>query len=285
MGINDLRGIEEQVVLTWKTTPIRFNPGLRSSDLSPSGINALLNIENEEDLSGNFSIDLNLNGSQRFFFTPVGKTTEVSIRSDWETPSFNGAFLPDDHSVSEAGFEANWKVLHLNRNFPQLWTSRQYSIETAAFGIDLLLPVDNYQKTYRSVRYAILFVGFTFMVFFFIEILNKIKLHPFQYILAGMALIVFFTLLLSISEHLSFNGAFILSALATLSLVAAYMKAILKFNKLTMLITGLLALLYLFIFVIIQLEDLALLIGSIGLFIVLAVVMYISRKIDWYEVN
>jgi len=173
----------------------------------------------------------------------------------------------------------------LNRNYPQIWASSRHSIDNSAFGIDLLLPVDNYQKSYRSIRYAILFIGFTFLVFFFIEVLNKLFIHPIQYILVGFSLIVFYTLLLAISEYLKFNLAFIISAVATLSLIAGYVKAILKSTKLTMLLSGVLAVLYSFIFVIIQLQDYALLIGSIGVFIILGIVMYFSRKIDWYNLN
>jgi inner membrane protein len=211
--------------------------------------------------------------------------TDVNLASEWPNPSFNGAFLPDKRTVTVNGFKANWNVLHLNRNFPQIWTGNQHAISNSSFGIDLLLPVDNYQKSYRSIRYAILFIGFTYLVFFFIEVLNKIFIHPIQYILVGVALIVFYTLLLSISEHINYNFAFIISALATLLLIAGYVRAILKSGKLTMLISGILAVLYTFIFVIIQLQDYALLIGSIGLFIILGLVMYFSRKIDWYNLN
>ena len=114
-----------------------------------------------------------------------------------------------------------------------MWTGNKYSISDSSFGIDLILPVDNYQKSYRSIRYAILFIAFTFLVFFFIEVLNKLFIHPIQYILVGMALVVFYTLLLSISEHLNFNLAFLVSALATLLLIAGYVKAILKSKALT----------------------------------------------------
>jgi len=137
----------------------------------------------------------------------------------------------------------------------------------------------------RSIKYALLFIVFTFIVFFFVEVLKKVFIHPVQYILVGIALIVFYTLLLSISEHLSFNFAFIISAFLTLLLIIGYVKAILKSNQLTLLIGGILTILYAFIFVIIQLQDYALLIGSIGLFIILGLVMYFSRKIDWYNLN
>jgi inner membrane protein len=169
----------------------------------------------------------------------------------------------------------------LNRNYPQAWTGSKFSLNESAFGINLLLPVDNYQKSYRAIRYAILFIGFTFMVFFFIEVLNRYFIHPVQYILVGIALVIFFILLISISEQLNFNSAYIISAIATLLLIAGYIKAILKSTKLTFLISGILLILYSFIFIIIQLQDLSLLIGSIGIFIVLGLVMYFSRKIDW----
>ena len=285
VGINDLRGIEEQVNLSWNDKEISFNPGIPSNDIASSGINALISIEPLDSATYNFELSLNLKGSQLLYFTPVGKVTDVDLTSDWPSPSFNGAFLPDSREVTEKGFKANWNVLHLNRNYPQIWASNRHSINNSSFGIDLLLPVDNYQKSYRSTRYAILFIGFTFLVFFFIEVLNKVFIHPVQYILVGVALIVFYTLLISISEHLKFNFAFIISAISTLLLIAGYVKAILKSTKLTMLISGILTVLYAFIFVIIQLQDYALLIGSIGVFIILGLVMYLSRKIDWYSLN
>lgn len=195
------------------------------------------------------------------------------------------AFLPDSRNVTDKGFTANWNVLHLNRNYPQVWKSNMYSIRDSEFGIVLLLPVDNYQKSYRSIRYAILFICFTFLVFFFIEVLNKIFIHPIQYILVGIALIVFYTLLLSLSEHVKYNFAFIISAVSTILLIAGYVKAILKSGKLTLLTSGILTILYTFIFVIIQLQDFALLIGSIGIFIILGLTMFFSRKIDWYDLN
>lgn len=285
VGINDMRGIEEQIDLTWNKDKVSFNPGVSSNDVVQSGINAGVAINPTDSSTYNFNLTIDLKGSSRLYFTPVGKVSNISLTSEWPTPSFNGAFLPDQHKVSDKGFTANWKVLHLNRNYPQQWTSNQYNISSSEFGIDLKLPVDNYQKSYRTIQYAILFIGFTFLVFFFIEVLNKVFIHPIQYILVGVALIVFYTLLLSISEHLKYNLAFIVSALSTLLLIAGYVKAILKSNALTGLISGILTVLYTFIFVIIQLEDFALLIGSIGIFMILGLVMYFSRKIDWYNLK
>jgi inner membrane protein len=285
VGIPDLRGIEQQISLKWNEQQISFNPGVSSNDVVSSGINAKVQLNADDSLSYQFDFVIDLKGSQLLYFTPMGKVTDINMNSNWSNPSFNGAFLPDTHKVDHNGFVANWNVLHLNRNFPQIWTSSHQTIEGSAFGVDLLLPVDNYQKSYRAIRYAILFIGFTFLVFFFIEVLNKIFIHPVQYILVGIALIVFYTLLLAISEHIRFNYAFVLSAVATLLLIGGYIRAILKSWKLTGLITGILSVLYSFIFVIIQLQDYALLIGSIGVFIILALTMYFSRKIDWYNLS
>ena len=285
IGINDLRGIEQQVSLNWNNEKITFNPGVSSNDVVDSGINALLNIRPNDSSTYNFSLNLDLKGSQLLFFTPVGKVTDINLASEWTNPSFNGAFLPDSREITDKGFTANWNVLHLNRNYPQIWTGSRYTIANSSFGIDLLLPVDNYQKSFRSIHYAILFIAFTFLGFFFIEVLNKLFIHPIQYILVGVALIVFYTLLLSISEHLNFNLAFIVSAIATLVLIAGYVRAILNSGKLALLISGILTVLYSFIFTIIQLQDYALLIGSIGVFIILGIMMYFSRKIDWYNLN
>ena len=285
VGINDLRGIEKQVILKWNGAKYNFNSGVSSKNVVSSGINAILSLDAKDETVYNFDLNIDLKGSEYLYFTPVGKTTDVKISSSWKDPSFMGAFLPDSRKVSESGFEAKWNILHLNRNYPQIWTNDAHKIEESNFGVNLLLPVDNYQKSYRSIQYAILFIGFTFLVFFFIEVLYKRFIHPIQYLLVGISLIIFYTLLLSISEHLSFNYAFIISAIATLVLITGYVFAILKSKNLTILISGILAILYGFIFIIIQLQDYALLIGSIGIFLILGLVMYFSRKIDWYNLS
>lgn len=285
LGISDLRGIEQQVSLDWNSELFSFNSGTISNDIIESGINTKISIINNDSASYQFILKLDLKGSQKLYFIPVGEISDVTINSEWNNPSFNGAFLPDTRTVNASGFIANWNILHLNRNFPQKWIGSINNINESAFGIDLLLPVDSYQKSMRSIKYALLFIVFTFIVFFFVEVMQKVFIHPVQYILVGIALVVFYTLLLSISEHLNYNLAFVISTISTLLLIIGYVKAILKSNQLTFMIGGILAILYTFIFVIIQLQDYALLIGSIGIFIILGLVMYISRRIDWYNLN
>lgn len=285
LGLNDLRGIEEQIALKWGDKTLLFNPGVMNQDLVESGIHVPLTIDDSTLSRTPFQFRLALRGSQQLYFTPVGKITDVFLNSPWPNPKFNGDFLPDERTVDPSGFKAHWNILHLNRNFPQAWKGNAFKPDANSFGTDLLLPVDNYQKSHRAIRYAILFIGFTFLVFFFMEVLNKLFIHPIQYLLVGVALVVFYTLLLSISEHMAFNLAFVLAALATLLLITAYVRAILGSNKLALFLTGILTILYTFIFVIIQLQDFALLIGSLGIFMVLALVMYFSRKIDWYNIK
>jgi inner membrane protein len=284
VGISDMRGIEKEIAVQWNGQRADFNPGVVTEDVVASGVNVSVSLRADSS-TNSFSFNLDLKGSQFLHFVPVGKVTDIRLQSNWANPSFSGSFLPDEKTVSETGFNARWNVLHLNRNYPQVWTGQQEGLAESAFGVNLLLPVDRYQKTYRTVHYAILFIAFTFLTFFFIEVLNRVFIHPVQYILVGIALIVFYTLLLSLSEHIGFNASFILSALATLVLVTGYVRAILRSMRLALVVSGILLLLYAFIFVIIQLQDYALLLGSIGLFIILAVVMYFSRKIDWYGLS
>ncbi len=285
VGISDLKGIEKQIKLKWNDNSTNFSPGTVTRDVLNSGINCPVSISNDDSLEYAYSLSLDLNGSQYLHFVPVGKTSDVNITSDWGNPSFDGEFLPDSRTVAETGFKAHWNVLHLNRNFPQQWIGGNHTLLHSAFGVNLLLPVDAYQKNMRVAKYAILFVLLTFTVFFFVEVLRKVFIHPVQYLLVGIALVVFFTLLLSISEHLSFNSAYIISAIATLVLISTYIRSFLKSIQLTFLTSGILLILYSFIYTIVQLQDYALLIGSIGIFLVLALVMYFSRKIDWYNIG
>ena len=288
LGISDLKGIETQIQLSWNDSTSLFNSGLSDNDIAHSGINAFVKLEDNDSSSYDFNMDIDLKGSQHLYFIPVGKTTNVNMESEWRTPSFTGNYLPDNRDVNTPecpGFCANWNVLHLNRNYPQSWIGANSSIAYSSFGTDLLLPVDLYKKSYRVARYAILFLVLTFLVFFFVEMLNGIFIHPMQYLLVGIAIVLFYTLLLSFSEHILFNMAYLLATILTLGLITFYTYAITKSKNVAFMISGILVILYLFIFAIIQLEDFALLIGSIGLFIILAVVMYVSRKIDWYNIR
>ncbi|HXB93395.1 MAG TPA: cell envelope integrity protein CreD, partial [Puia sp.] len=231
-----------------------------------------------------FSSTVRLKGSGNLLFVPTGKETRVGANSSWPNPSFAGSYLPDWRTVKDSGFVANWKVLYLNRQFPQQWKQGIFDLDGAAFGVSLLVPVDSYQQTTRSVKYAILIILLTFTAFFLIEWICEKPIHSMQYLLAGIALCLFYTLLLSFSEYTGFNAAYGIASLATIGLIAWYVGSMLRSSRLSLLIALLLAVQYGFVFTLIQLQDYALLVGSVGLFITLALVMYFSRKIKWEQV-
>lgn len=287
LGLTDLRSIKENVSVNWNGKSYAFNPGVDRKEVIEHGISTKVPIDPRDSMNRKltFSLALNFNGSASLNFIPLGKTTRVSMQSEWKDPSFDGAFLPDERTINEQGFSARWQVLELNRSFPQRFRGSVEGINQSAFGVSLLMPVDSYQKSMRSAKYASMFVALTFLIFFFVQAMNKVNIHPLQYILVGLALVVFYTLLIAFSEHISFLYSYIIASIAIIGLIVVYVKNIFKNDLLTRLMGLLLVILYLFIYIIIQSQDYALIIGSLGLFIVLATVMYLSRNIDWYRIH
>ena len=284
LGITDMRGIQDKIAMSFNGSAYNANPGLKTTDLANAGVSTPIK-HLTPNKPNRFSFDLNLNGSEQISLIPVGESTTAKLSSSWPSPSFNGAFLPNTREVKKDGFSANWKILHLNRNYPQFWESGQYKVESSAFGLKLIMTTDIYQKSTRLAKYAIMFLVFTFAAFFFSEIINKRRVHPIQYILIGMAILLFYTLVLSLSEHMHFNYAYILSAVAISLMISGYSKAIVSNSRFALMILGILTILYAYLFIILQLEDYALIMGSIGLLVILAVVMYMTRKINWYEIE
>jgi Inner membrane protein involved in colicin E2 resistance len=283
-GLDDFRGLEAQLKIQWGEDSLEFAAGSHSHNFKENGLYAPLNLPLQALLQErNFSMNLNIKGSETLAFTPVGKTNHTKIRSVWDKPSFVGYFLPDTPAqMTKEGFEAEWNILYLNRNYPQVWKDQTYSFSGSRYGVNLLQEVDSYAKTLRAQKYAILFIALSFALYFFIEILQKRKIHPVQYVLVGVALCVFYVLLLSLSEYLHFNLSYALAALATIGLISLYTRSAFHSSKIALVFGAVLSSLYGFIFILIQLEDKALLFGSLGLFAILAVVMYGSRKIEWY---
>lgn len=228
-----------------------------------------------------FKFDISYRGSRQLTLVPIGKTTTMSLKSNWADPGSVGNFLPVSRIQDEKGFEANWKVLHVNRPFGQQTFGSLPNLERFAFGLKFVIPVDQYQQNERAAKYGFLTIGLTFLIFFLIQTISKVRIHIFQYTMIGLALVMFYTLLISITEHSSFLTAYLIAGTSVVALISLYSISILKNRKFPAFIAGSLTVLYSFIYVIIQLEDYALLFGSIGLFVILAAVMYFSRKIDW----
>lgn len=286
---SNLKGIKSEVKMTLNNSEYSFETNfnddkkyhknldeLESSFIKTADINF-------SQSNPKFSLNLAFNGSKSIRFIPIGKSTTAAMTSNWVNPSFTGNFLPQNEGekVTKDGFKANWKVLHINRSFSQQFFNSLPNLNEFAFGTDFIVPVDEYQKSDRSAKYGFMVIGLTFLIFFLIQTLSKINIHPFQYTMIGVALVMFYTLLISISEHSDFLKAYLIACSAVIILITLYSKSILKNIKFPILIGTSLTILYSFIFVIIQLENYALLVGSIGLFIILAIVMYVSRKIDW----
>lgn len=290
VGVPDMRGITSGVDLTWGDQTLQLAPGSHEPELWSTGLRTPIPglAESKPGDVYAFAFDLDLNGSQSLSFLPLGKETRVALKSPWPSPSFTGSFLPVQRTVRGTGFEALWNVSWFGRSYPQQWRSQEAEeapagevIAGSDFGVQLLVPVDAYQKTERARKYGVLFLLLTFLTFFLYEQFTPFSLHPVQYLLVGSALCLFYLLLLSISEHVPFGLSYLVASSATVLLIGGYSMAILRGALRALLMTVVLGALYGYLYVLLQLEDYALLLGSVGLFVILALVMYLTRKIDW----
>jgi inner membrane protein len=294
--LSDPKGLNEELKLRWNDSLLVLTPAAESGP--GEAMEAAVPLTGEASLQGiRFSTALNFGGSEQILFTPLGKTSTVKVSAKWPHPSFTGDILPQSSLIKQDSFSAQWKSLAHKRTFPQQWKGNQYSMRSgdqnmrtetnlyqvgaAAFGVNLFIPVNGYQKTMRSIKYAVLCILLTFAAFFLIDTIHKKSVHPLQYGLIGIALVLFYLLLLSFSEYIGFNAAYAIAAVATIGLIGWFLKGVLSSGKLSFLLSVILLFVYSYVFTILQLQDYALLLGSIGLFATLAVIMYFSRKIQW----
>ena len=306
-GLSDLKGIQNKIECQWNGQKTKVNPGLNDVLFRYTVRNININ-HNKYDLEGspvnevrtglsskvlidqnlkdyNFSFDIDIKGSQTLLFSPIARNTNAHLKSTFPDPSFIGDFLPE-HTTNEKGFDASWSVLEYNKSLPPYQKANNaIDIGTNVFGVKIVDAVDNYSKSYRAGKYMILFVILTFLVVFLTEIVERIHIHIFQYTLIGLALAIFFTLLLSISEFWGFDLAYSGAAVATIGLIFLYSLGMFRNKRSSALLLGLMVALFAYIFIIIQLEKTALLAGSIGLFVIIALTMYVTRKIKWFEEN
>jgi inner membrane protein len=293
IGLSDLKGLKNNPVIRLGNQNYEVEPDFTSLKLFSNNLVILPNLGSEKSTALNFSFDLDLRGSEKLSFLHLGKNTIVKIEGEWNDPSFTGRYLPDERSVSGKAFSATWKMPYYNRPYPQQWIEENTVLNTtdtqvqgnnnsdsrAVFGVNFLLPVDQYQKTIRTAKYAFLVILLSFLSLFFTELLIKQRVHFLQYVLIGAAMTIYYILLLSLSEQLGFNLAYIIASAATAGLIGTFIWSLLKNRKVALLFAGILTMFYSFIFIILQLQDLALLAGSIGLFLIVALLMYLSQKI------
>ena len=306
--LSDFKGIEEKISVNLNGTKYDLLPGLPTKIVEPINVpvatvssdenNRVENIVKQLESIGlsanivltkedllkqlNFDMQLKIKGSEELHFIPLSGNSNFNITSTWQSPKFEGSNLPNTREISEKGFTAKWSFNNANLPFGTVLKDFNIGKQNFAFGVGMLQPTDQYAKTMRSVKYAILFIGLTFALFFIIELMQNKPMHPVQYVLIGIALVIFFTLLLSMSEFIVFDFAYLLAAIATILLITLYAKSHFKSFRSAATLGSLLTCLYAFIFVLIRLEDAALLVGSIGLFVILAMIMFGSRKINWY---
>lgn len=291
-AIPDLRGVKETLNLKWGDQTHQLLPGSKLGGFQSgmlSGVFARIGNWREHTATIPFQFELSLNGSGGLGFAPVGSQSTVKLTSSWPDPSFFGSFLPAERKVTRDGFEAMWQISYYGREFPQHWTSQTSepcltpaSIESSLFGVNLLSGIDAYRTTERAIKYGVLFIVLIFAAFFMFELLAALKIHPFQYAVVGAALCLFFLGLLSLSEVIPFASAYLTAAGVTTLLICFHSAKMLKSGTRTFIVAGLLAGIYGFLYVALQSQDYALLLGNGGLFAVLAAVIWLTRNINWY---
>lgn len=287
--ITDIRGVVTQPRLDWRGAAIEFLSG-SSIAAQSSGMHAPLGkLEIGEPVRYPFALTISLHGMETLELSPVGKSTEVRLHADWAHPSFVGRYLPSERTITETDFSAKWLVSSFSSDMQHVVESLMKgdpsSFSANTFGVSLVNPVDIYQQTERSVKYAVLFLLLTFTAFFLFEVMKGLRLHPMHYLLVGMALTAFYLLLVSLSEHVRFEVAYLTAAVACVGLIGVYISAVLKSATRALAFSGTMLLLYGMLFTILRSEDNALLMGSLLIFGVLAVVMLVTRRLDWYGVS
>ncbi len=287
VGISDTRAIQEETAVSWNDQKVSFLPGTGAFTDGGMGIHAVVGVADAMQRF-KFSFPLLLNGSLSIYLTPFGQHSVVELQSDYSHPSFHGNWLPVERSVSADTFQAKWSIPFLGRNYPQAWRAGAEmgeAIDGSRFGVELVNLVDHYRMAERSVKYAGLFILLTFATVWLIEVLAGVRVHPIQYLILGGALCLFYLLELSLSEHVGFPLAYAMASISVIGMVTAYSSAVLHRMRLALLVTAGVALLYVYLYILLMNEDFALLIGSVGLFAILAVIMYVTRRVDWYSVG
>jgi len=294
LGISDVSGLKEAAVLKLNgQMEVPFLPSLGIPGAQLSGIHAKLPAlgpaaqqpaTGEPTPAFTFQLDLVLAGSLSLEFAPAARESRLAMSSDWRDPSFSGAFLPTERSLSATGFTAAWTIPHLARSVPQAWSLSDQGIDRFRpyyFGVSLFQPVGFYDLVMRAVKYDVLFVALAFMAVFVLELSSRERVHPVQYLFVGMALTFFYVLLLSLAEHIGFAVAYLAAAAATGGMLAVYVAKSLRSRNQGLLMAAVFAALYGLLYLILRLEDYALLAGALVGFLTLTIVMFATLHVDW----
>lgn len=290
IGIGDIRGIENSPLLRINGQAHGFEPGSQVAFLG-DGIHAPLQLQSHADIQAmEFTLDLDLQGTGQLELVPVGRESEITLASDWPHPSFIGNYLPARREVSAQGFSAHWQASFYSTNLLEALDACATESQCDAFlgrtvGVSLVDPVDQYLKSDRAIKYALLFIGLTFAGFLLLEVVRRLAVHPVQYGLVGLSLAIFYLLLMSMAEHIGFTRAYVLSATACVLLNGYYAASVLRAWSRGLVFGAALAVLYGLLYGLLSAEDYALLMGSILVFAVLGLFMVSTRKVDWFSIG
>ncbi|MGB4857701.1 MAG: cell envelope integrity protein CreD [Dokdonella sp.] len=288
LPVSDVRGIREVGDLWFGDKEYRFGPGSGGFAGIAAVSTALPMAAPSDGLTLPFSMEITLAGTRSLSLLPTARQTTANLSATWPDPGFDGAFLPVTRKVGEQGFSAEWKVLDFNRRIPQHWregNDESLQLASSGFGVSLLQPAATYQQNTRAGKYGLLFIGLTFVAFFLFEVLRRWRVHPVQYLLVGFALCLFYVVLLALSEQIGFAIAYACAAAVVVAMVGGYAITITRSRRAGASLGAALAMVYGLLYALIVSEDYALLTGSIGLVVVLGVVMYLTRRIDWYNLQ
>ena len=281
IGLSDTKAISDTTPLRWGENSAKFEPGTRLTTILPNGFHASMKNIPTSETHPTFKIQLSFKGNTRFRFAPVGETSVAKIESKWPHPSFQGDILPSSKIISNEGFSAEWHIPHLARNYPQSWlmSEESYKLDSITTGVDLFTPVSLYSKVSRAVKYGALFIGLTFLTFLVFEVTIKAKMHIIQYAIIGISLILFYLLLISLSEQIPFMMAYIYAASTIVGIITLYTFAVLKRFGKGIFIFTLLGSLYTALYFILQMEDYAMLAGAGVMLFVVVILMVATRNI------
>ena len=283
--VADVRGIRSVSAFRIGGRELAFGPGAGVSNMSATEV-AWPTDAQHGDAAAEFSFELRLAGTAVLQFLPLARQTDVSIGSAWPDPGFVGAFLPATRETGEQGFTAQWQVLDLNRPFGQHWTTATAPLlQPSVFGVELYQPVGTYQRNERAGKYGILFVAMSFVALFLFDALGRWRVHPVQYLLVGVALCTFYVVLLALSEQIGFAAAYLVAAVAVVAMIGGYAAAAARSRRAGLALGGLLAFVYALLYGLVVSEQYSLLMGAIALLASIGLLMYLTRRVDWYALG
>lgn len=283
LAVGDSRGIGKVGELDINGESYPIEPGSNLPGVG-QGLHAVIPVKRLQDEKLTLRFNLDLMGTKQLAVVPVGRNSQFNLTSNWPHPGFIGDFLPQQRTVTDSGFSASWQSTWFANNLnTSFYDGRIIDVDhLPAFSVTVTNPVDQYQLTDRAVKYAILLIGLTFMSFFLLETLTGLRVHPMQYLLVGLSLVMFYLVLLAVSEHIGFNGAWLLASLVCAGINGFYLKAVLNSGKVSAMFTMGLLMLDAVLWQLLQSEDSALLLGTGVLFVALSAIMLLTRNIDWY---